>query len=683
VFIDCGMGLRRSTQGTVMSLAPIETNCAAAASAPHLPSRNGRAWVLASAVLLATLTACGGGGGDSTTPAPPGGSTTTYTVGVSVNAVGAGENFQFALGTQAITVTQAGVSVPFTTGLATGAAYTVNQTSGPRACTLSANRTGTVASTNIAVTADCGAVAGTSALIGSLRGPIGAQLVLQKNGGDDLPVTVALSPGNTDKYDETAFSFATLLADATPYTVTVKTPPTGQTCSVYKGASGTMPVTATALRVGCEITYDLVSRSSNDAAKGTYFDSRDPVIGGSAEPIGATTQGYGEGRFIAFVSSAVGIGGSTGAHRQIFWRDQLTGETKLVSATAAGAEGNGDSWAPAISADGLAVAFESYASNLVAGDTNGVRDVFGWSALDPTGIERLSVGTGGVQANAASYGPTVSGDGRVVAFLSGASNLTPGVTGINAIHVIRRDVVAGTNKLISVNASGAPQEAGNPVLSEDGNRLAFSTFWPLLASDTNNLWDIYLYEHSASSLQRVSLTSTGGERNQGTESASRSVAPAISGNGRYVAYATTASNVVPGDTNGTQDVFVTDVQTGTVTRASVSSAGVQGNADSPVGQGERLALSHDGTWVAFSTASNTLGAGAGTTGISNVVMHNRVTGETRAVSNQTTGSVGPAAMSRSGAYVAFGAANQLDGRFASSGLFSRFTGVTRAWWWVD
>ncbi|MEO8059921.1 MAG: hypothetical protein ABI671_16530 [Burkholderiales bacterium] len=522
-----------------------------------------------------------------------------------------------------------------------------------------------------------------TALTGSLRGPIGAQLVLQNNGGDDLPVTVALSAGNTDHYDETAFSFATLLADAAPYQVTVKTPPTGQTCSVYKGASGTMPVAANTLRVGCETTYDLVSRSSNDAVKGTYFDSSAPVIGGSAEAIGATTQAYGEGRFIAFVSNAAGIGGATGAHRQVFWRDQLTGETKLVSASAAGAEGNGDSWAPAISADGLAVAFESYSSNLVAGDTNGVRDVFGWSAADPSGIERLSVGVGGVEANAASFGPTVSGDGRVVAFMSGASNLTPGVSGINEIHVIRRDVVAGTNQLISVNAAGVAQEAGNPVLSEDGNRLAFSTFWPLLASDTNNLWDIYVYDHTASSLQRVSLTSTGGERNQGTESASRSVAPAISGNGRYVAYATTASNVVPGDTNGVQDVFVTDTQTGAVTRASVSSAGVQGNADSPLGQGERVGLSYDGTWVAYSTASNTLGAGAGTTGISNMVMHNRVTGETRAVTNQTTGSVGPASMSRSGYYVVFGASAQLDNRFASSGLFSHFTGVGRSWWWID
>ena len=526
------------------------------------------------------------------------------------------------------------------------------------------------------------APAGT-ALTGILRGPIGAQVLLQNNGGDDLSATVVLGTGSTEKYDETGFSFATLLANAAPYQVTIKTAPAGQTCSVYKGASGTMPVVDKALRVGCETTYDLVSRSSNDAVRGTYFDSSAPVIGGSAEAVGATTMAYGEGRFIAFVSNAAGIGGSTGAHRQVFWRDQRTGETKLVSASAAGVEGNGDSWAPAISADGLAVAFESYASNLVAGDTNGVRDVFGWLAQDPTGIERLSVGPGGVQANAASFAPTVSGDGRVVAFSSGASNLTPGVSGINEIHVIRRDVVAGTNKLISVNASGVAQEAGNPVLSEDGNRLAFSTFWPLLASDTNNLWDIYVYDHAASSLQRVSLTSTGGERNQGTESASRSVAPAISGDGRFVAYATTASNVVPGDTNGLQDVFVTDTQTGAVTRASVSSSGAQGNADSPVGQGERVSLSYDGTWVAFSTGSNTLGVGAGSSGVSNTVMHNRVTGETRAVSNQTTGSVGPAAMSRSGAYVVFGASTQLDGRFASSGLFSRFTGLARSWWWID
>jgi len=631
--------------------------------------------------LCVALAACGGGG-DAAPAAPqaasPGAS--SYTVGVSVNAVGAGESFQFALGADRVTVTQTGSAVTFATALATGAAYTVSQTSGPRTCTLSANRSGTIASANVSISADCSAVTGTSALVGTVRGPIvGDAVVLQNNGGDDVSVTVAHSAGVTDRYDETAFAFATRLGDGTPYQVSVKTAPSGQTCSVYKGATGTMPVAATALRVGCEITNDLVSRSTDDAVKGSYFDSSAPVVGGSALPLGATTEGYGEGRFVAFVSSAAGMGGSTGAHRQIFWRDRLTGETKLVSATAAGVEGNDDSWAPAISADGLVVVFESYASNLVAGDTNGVRDVFGWSGTSATGgVERLSIGAGGVESNAASYAPTVSGDGRVVAFVSGASNLTPGVSGTSAIHVYRRDVVAGTNTLVSVDANGVAQEGGNPVLSEDGNRLAFSTFWPLLASDTNNLWDIYVYDHAAGGLQRVSLTSTGGERNQGTESASRSVAPAISGDGRYVAYATTASNVVPGDTNGVQDVFVVDTQTGGVVRASVDGAGTQGNADSPTGQGERPALSADGQWVAFTTSASNLGTPA-----SNVLMRHWATGETRVLSSQTGSSVGAVSLSRSGAYAVFGAGAQLDGRYASSGLFARFTGVARSWWWLD
>jgi Tol biopolymer transport system component len=168
----------------------------------------------------------------------------------------------------------------------------------------------------------------------------------------------------------------------------------------------------------------------------------------------------------------------------------------------------------------------------------------------------------------------------------------------------------------------------------------------------------------------VSLTNGGGERNQGTESASRVVAPPISGDGRYVAYTTTASNVVAGDTNGVQDVFVIDTQTGSVVRASVSSAAAQGNDDSAIGQGKRVALSYDGAWVAFSTKANNLGAGAGGSGIGNVVMHNRVTGETRAVTNQTAGSVGPVSMSLSGAYVVFGSSTTLDGRFGGSGLFS-------------
>ncbi|MEO8154957.1 MAG: hypothetical protein ABI605_17975 [Rhizobacter sp.] len=540
----------------------------------------------------------------------------------------------------------------------------------------------------------CGGSGGSSApppastgtpVTGFVRAPIGTQLVLQANGAA-LPVTVARSTGNsTDAYDAFGFTFPALLAAATPYTLAVQTPPAGQTCSVYKGASGTLPVVQANVLVGCEYDYDLISRSSNDTAIGTYYDSSAPVVGGSNEPIGATTQAYGEGRFVAFVSSAAGLAGNTNAHRQVFWRDNLTGETKLVSANAAGAEGNGDSWAPSISADGLAVAFESYATNLVVGDTNGVRDVFGWVTTDPTGIERLSVGAGGVQANSESFGPTVSGDGRVVAFSSGASNLTAGVSGISTINVYRRDVINGTNTLISANAAGTGVGGSMPALSEDGLRLAFYSFASnITAGDTNGLWDIFVYDHSTASRTRVSLTSTGGERNQGTESASRVVAPTISGNGRYVAFATTATNMVPGDTNGMQDAFVVDTQTGAVTRASVSSAGAQANADSPQGQGERLGLSYDGTWVSFTSLANNLGAGNGTsTGVTNALMHNRVTGETKALTYVTNSSVGPTVMSRNAAYVVFGGGVAFDARFNSSGLFSRYTGASPAWWWGE
>ena len=520
-----------------------------------------------------------------------------------------------------------------------------------------------------------------TAVTGVLVGPVGTQVVLLNNVADNLNVTIApdaVTP--TYNYAQTVFTFAAKLLDGAAYSVSVASAPADQTYMVFAGASGIMPVAARKIWIGCEFNFDHLVRSTNDTVVGGYSGSQNPMLGGSNVSIGATPA-YGEGRFAVFVSSIPGIAGSnTSANRQVFWRDRATGETILVSASAAGIEGNGFSYEPVLSADGLTVAFESAASNLVANDTNNVSDIFVWSAAAPTaGVQRVSVGAGGVQANAGSYKPSLSGDGKVVAFTSGASNLTTGVTGTSAIYVYRRDLTAGTNTLISKNASGVPQESGNPVLSEDGNRLAFSTYWPLLASDVNGLWDIYLYEHSTASLKRVSLTSTGAERDQGTESASRSVAPAISGDGQYVAYATTATNVVPGDTNGLQDVFVVNVATGSVVRASVGSTGVQGNADSPVGQGERPSLSADGKWVAFTTAATNL------VGSTNVVLRNWETNETRAMTAVVTGASGsgPVSMTRTGAYVAFWSGTPLDAKFSVSGLFARFTGLQRAFTWFE
>lgn len=511
-------------------------------------------------------------------------------------------------------------------------------------------------------------------LVGTLRGPVDTQVVLQNNATDNTTVTVASSASS--QYNETSFAFATVPATGAAYAVTLLSTPSSQTCSVYKGATGTIPVTSTSVRVGCEHTYDMLSRNTDSSVLSVSTSNKDVVIGGNA-----TT---GEGRYVAFVSTFPNLASAnTNAYNQVFWRDRQTGQTLLVSANSSGVQGNGTSEEPAISADGQKVAFTSDATNLAGTDANGVRDVYIWSAATPTaGVQLVSKSTAGVQGNAASYQPTLSGDGNVVAFVTEASNLAGSVAGTTNNNVVMRDLTNNINTLVST-ATGTNSEgnagSSHPSLSEDGTRLAFYSFASnLVASDTNGLWDIFVYDTTLGTTL-VSYTNGGGVRNGGIESTSRVVTPTISGNGRYVAYSTTASNVVAVDTGDFQDVFVVDTQTQAVVRASVTTAGVQGDADSPVGQGERIALSYDGTWVAFNTNATNLGTTSG-----NAVMHNIVTGETSAVTTQSLSWVSFISMSRNAAYVAFGTGSSgLDSRFASSGLFARFTGAGRAWWWID
>lgn len=631
---------------------------------------------LALPVALA-LAACGGGGSSSNPTPPPPPASYALSVGIT-SPVAAGETFTFGLGGQRLDIGAGGAASAFAQPLAEGSSYSVSQLAGPRTCTLSANHVGTVAGQAVAVTADCGTPVAAGAPGGTFYGPVGASVTLRDNGADDLALTIVLAAGTSGAYDRRDFSFATPLPGGSAYAVTLQSAPAGQTCQVFRGAAGTVPA-PTAVGVGCEITDDLVSRGNGATETSSYYESATPVIGGAAGPIGRTTQGYGEGRFVAFVSSAA-IAGASGRHRQVFWRDRMTGVTQLVSSDAQGAEGNGDSVAPAISADGLTVAFESTAGNLVPGDTNGVSDVFVWSALASVpGVQRASVGAGGVQADGGSFEPTLSGDGRVIAFSSGADNLTPGVSGTSTVNVYRRDLVAGVNTLVSADARGAGVGGLRPALAEDGQRLAFWSYAAnLVAGDNNGLWDIFVHDQGSGAITRVSLATGGGERNQGSESASRVVAPAISGDGRWVAYATTASNVVAGDTNNAQDVFVVDTRDGSVVRASVGAGGLQGNGDSPVGQGERVALSYDGRWLAYTTAADNLGVARG-----NVVLRDLRAGTNQVVTQLTGAFVDAPAISRSGAYVVLGASQPLDLRYPGSGLFAHFTGVARAWWWLD
>lgn len=165
------------------------------------------------------------------------------------------------------------------------------------------------------------------------------------------------------------------------------------------------------------------------------------------------------------------------------------------------------------------------------------------------------------------------------------------------------------------------------------------------------------------------MTWDGKEHNQGEESATRRIASCISGNGRYVAYATTSNNIVPNDNNKFQDVFVYDIETGKVTIASQTNDGNSSDGDSPVEQGERVAISYDGTWVAFPTKATNLGASS-----FNIILHNMITGKKQIVTNTKGSYVGRPAISYSGSYVVFGKSEGLDNRFSSSGMFAHFTG---------
>ena len=501
--------------------------------------------------------------------------------------------------------------------------------------------------------------AGSSLLSGIYYAPSGSSIILQNNAKNDLPLTAKKETGKT--YSNNTISFATPFPDGTKYKVTLKKAPAAQTCIIYAGGEGKMPQSANTLRVASDYTYDDVSRSSDDKSFSTFYESTDPDVGGA---IGE------EGRYIVFVSSAT-FAGSTGKHRQIFWRDRNTGTTKMISASAGGEEGNADSYYPAISGDGKTVAFESNSSNLVEGDKNGLKDVFAWNAK--TGkIQTVSVGKNGTATDAESYEASVSGDGNLIAFTSAASNISAIEKGVSNNNVFICDMSQGITTMISIDPKAKKGGGGsNPSISYDGSRIAFySDAETLVQNDNNGLWDIFLWEKDNPKLKRISLTNDHKERNQGSESANRIIAPAISGNGQFIAYTTTASNMVVGDDNNLQDVFVYNINNDSTVIASVNSTGKPGNEDSPIGQGEKIAISFDGKWVAFSTNASNLGVPA-----ANVVIHNMSTGENKAVSSVVGSSVGRPSMSQSGSYVVFGIGGQIDGRFPSSGIFANFTGI--------
>ena len=304
------------------------------------------------------------------------------------------------------------------------------------------------------------------------------------------------------------------------------------------------------------------------------------------------------GRWVAFDSFGSNlVPGDIEGQKDVFRYDSASGLATRASVSKSGRGGNNDSQWPSISGDGAVVAFESLATNLIPNDTNGHQDIFVWDS-ELGVMNRVSVSSDGVEANAASSDANISEDGRWVSFHSPATNLIDGDTnGVSDVFV--HDLLVGTTERVSIGAGGVEPNnvCAQADISGDGNRVVFgSVATNLVPGDTNGVRDIFVRDRAAGTTIRVSVESGGGEAN------SSSNAPVISADGDYVAFYSSASNLVPDDDNGWRDIFVHHIPSGMTTRASVSTSGSQGNADSD----GRLDISKRAAAVAFSSQASTL-----------------------------------------------------------------------------
>jgi Tol biopolymer transport system component len=322
------------------------------------------------------------------------------------------------------------------------------------------------------------------------------------------------------------------------------------------------------------------------------------VEGGAASVLHSSQCISGDGRFVVFVSSAANLVAFDSNNKSdVFLHDRRSGNTKRVSVDSAGAQANGDSDAPAISVDGRFVAFQSDATNLVAGDTNGASDVFVRDLQNGT-TERVSVDSAGVGANHGSFHPAISSDGAFVAFDSVATNLDAADATNTHPDVYLRDRSAGTTVLLSVEAGGVVGDGAStrPSVSADASFVAFESIATnLVKGDKNGSSDVFVLDRGAGVLVRVSVDSALTEGNGDSRGA------VLSGGGGIVAFSSDATNLVAGDTNGGTDAFVRVASTGETLRVSVDSAGQQAKLG-----GVARSLSSNGLFCGFDSDSSDL-----------------------------------------------------------------------------
>jgi hypothetical protein len=402
-------------------------------------------------------------------------------------------------------------------------------------------------------------------------------------------------------------------------------------------------------RTGLRVSGTIMLLCANGWAQTTTLVSVDSA-GAQGNGTSSATSISADGRYVAFDSSATNlVPGDTNGFWDIFVRDRQTGTTERVSVDSGGTQGNNDSHSSSISADGRYVAFQSNATNLVSGDTNGYADIFVHDLQ--TGVTTLvSVDSSGMQGDLWSDFASISADGRYVAFASNADNLVSGDTnGYFGDDVFVHDLQTGATTRVSVDSAGGQ---GNGASGDYG--VSISSDGRFVAFDSDANWGangqrhIFAHDRQSGQTTLVSMDSNGAPGN------SASYTPSISGDGRYVAFFSYASNLVPGGTiYGISHIFVHDLQTSVTALVSMDSSGAQGNGNSLPGP----SISRDGRFVAFSSNASNLVLGD-TNGHADVLVHDLLSGANSLVSVGPSSAQGNSdsssgAISSGGRYVAF------------------------------
>jgi len=364
------------------------------------------------------------------------------------------------------------------------------------------------------------------------------------------------------------------------------------------------------------------------AVAGIGPTTRESLTGASSQQANGASFGASlsaDGSLVAFQSDATDlVPNDTNMVRDVFARDRTNATTTRVSVASNGAEANRGGIMPAISGDGRYVAFSSQATNLDPSATSGFFEVY-VRDLTTGNTSRVSRTPTGGEPDNGSGGDTISisRDGRYVAFVSAATNLVSGTgspSGNSRLYVY--DTKADKTVLVSVTSAGDPSIGEQPSISADGRYVAFSSVRALVPGDTNGVGDVYIRDRDAdgngifdeagagktsTTLVSVALDGTSAGNDNSTGPPLRGPL-ALSADGRQVAFASNASNLVADDTNSKTDVFVRDLRAGKTARVSVASDGSQGN-DRSGGPFSGLALSADGRRVAFGSDASNLVAG--------------------------------------------------------------------------